>query len=227
MFFHLPSRIYTSKLLGCVHYAASVVVWSCCTTIPNCATPVRFPGIVSSIPPRDLTALSATTRTPKSVVGAPVHDISVAMGCTLIKHSSPGTRLYLSQILQPDTRFNDIYCPNRNPAGENFLMRCIWMFATDKTGGAWLRSPDWVFICAFFATLLIERCWNLQLTLAPINKAEIASLHSWFPCLFQLEPCIMLCFLCFLCNFREGGACLSSPLWGGLLGPWAQPVRVL
>lgn len=75
VFSHLPSRICTSRLLGCVRYAASVAVWSCCTTIPNCATPLRFPGIVSSIPPRDLTALSATTRIPKSVVGAPVHNM--------------------------------------------------------------------------------------------------------------------------------------------------------
>lgn len=67
--FHLPSRIYTSSLLGCVHYAASVEVWSCCTTILSCATAVHCPGRVSSIPPRDPTALSATTRTPKSVVG--------------------------------------------------------------------------------------------------------------------------------------------------------------
>lgn len=67
--FHLPSKIYTSSLLGCVHYVVSVEVWSCCTTIHSCVTPIRCPGTVCSIPPKDPTALSTKTRTPKSVVG--------------------------------------------------------------------------------------------------------------------------------------------------------------
>lgn len=67
--FHSPFRTYTSTLLGCVHYAVSVEVWSCCTTIVSFATPVHCPGRVSSIPPKDPTASSAKTRTPKSVVG--------------------------------------------------------------------------------------------------------------------------------------------------------------
>lgn len=67
--FHSPSRICTSSLWGCIHCAASAEAWCCCTTIPSSATLVLCPGRVSSIPPRDTTALSAKTRTPKSAVG--------------------------------------------------------------------------------------------------------------------------------------------------------------
>lgn len=67
--FHSPSRIYTSSLLGCAHYATSVEVWSYCTTTHSCATPAHQPGELCSTPPRAPISSSATTRTLKSVVG--------------------------------------------------------------------------------------------------------------------------------------------------------------
>lgn len=88
--FHWPSRIYTSGLLGCVHCAASVEVWSCCTTTPSCATPILCLGTISSIPPRDPTASSARTRMPSAVVGEHTNvapsSIKVTVGFTLIRH---------------------------------------------------------------------------------------------------------------------------------------------